>query len=47
MTTSDSGHASEGIVKDMGNKEVQPKSRNTSIFRWTLGLVVRYACIHV
>ncbi|OOO07213.1 hypothetical protein OAory_01094160 [Aspergillus oryzae] len=41
MTTSDSGHASEGIVKDMGNKEVQPKSRNTSIFRWTLGLVVR------
>ncbi|KAE8413159.1 hypothetical protein BDV36DRAFT_39024 [Aspergillus pseudocaelatus] len=41
MTTSDSGHASEGIVKDVGNKAVQPKSRNTNIFRWTLGLVVR------
>ncbi|KAE8138274.1 hypothetical protein BDV38DRAFT_270742 [Aspergillus pseudotamarii] len=41
MTTSDSGHASDGIVKDVGNKEVQPKSRNTNIFRWTLGLVVR------
>ncbi|KAE8407644.1 hypothetical protein BDV37DRAFT_5772 [Aspergillus pseudonomiae] len=41
MTTSDSGHASEGIVKDVGDREVQPKSRTTNTFRWTLGLVVR------
>ncbi|KAE8352971.1 hypothetical protein BDV28DRAFT_134129 [Aspergillus coremiiformis] len=41
MATLDNGHASEGTVKIVENKEVPVKPGKTNLFRWTLGLVVR------
>ncbi|KAB8231783.1 uncharacterized protein BDW43DRAFT_133237 [Aspergillus alliaceus] len=41
MSTLDNGHASEGIGKIVGIKEVPSNARKTNLFRWTLGLVVR------
>lgn len=40
MATVENGHASDGIVKSV---ELRSRPRTTNPFRWTFGLVVRYA----
>ncbi|KAE8145164.1 hypothetical protein BDV25DRAFT_75957 [Aspergillus avenaceus] len=47
MATLDNGHASEGIAKVVGSSGVSRKPKQTNIFRWTFGLIVRLCIWYV